>query len=46
MDYETFDRLHKSEPLLFALAMEVFLDRGRIAVQESSREELTIPFQI
>lgn len=42
MNYETFDRLHKSEPLLFSLAMELFLDRGRIAIQESSREELTI----
>ena len=42
MNYETFDRLHKSEPLLFSLAMERFLDRGRIAIQESSREELTI----
>lgn len=42
MDYETFDRLHKSNPLLFSLAMEIFLDKGRIAVQESGREELTI----
>ncbi len=42
MDYETFDRLHKSNPLLFSLAMELFMDKGRIAVQESSREELTI----
>lgn len=42
MDYETFDRLHKSDPLLLALAMEVFLDKGRTAVQESSSEELTI----
>ena len=22
MDFETFDRLHKSDPLLFSLAME------------------------
>lgn len=42
MNYETFDQLHKGEPLLFSLAMELFLDKGRIAVQESSREELTI----
>ncbi len=42
MDYETFDRLHKNNPLLFSLAMELFLDKGRIAIQESSREELTI----
>ncbi len=42
MDYETFDRLHKSDPLLFSLAMELFLDKGRIAVQESGREALTI----
>ncbi len=35
MDFETFDRLHKSDPLLFSLAMEVFLDKGRVAVQES-----------
>ena len=28
--------------LLFSLAMEIFLDKGRIAIQESSREELTI----
>ena len=42
MDYETFDRLHKRDPLLFSLAMEIFLDKGRIAVQQSSNEELTI----
>lgn len=42
MDYETSDRLHRSNPLLFSLAMEIFLDKGRIAIQESSREELTI----
>ena len=42
MDYETFDRLHKRDPLLFSLAMEIFMDKGRIAVQESSHEELTI----
>lgn len=42
MDYETFDRLHKSNPLLFSLAMEIFMDKGRIAIQESGREELTI----
>lgn len=42
MDFETFDRLHKSDPLLFSLAMEVFLDKGRVAVQESGSEELTI----
>lgn len=42
MDYETFDRLHKSNPLLFSLAMEIFLDKGRTTVQESTTEELTI----
>ena len=42
MDYETFNQLHKSDPLLFSLAMEIFLDNGRIAVQKSSQEELTI----
>lgn len=42
MDYETFDRLHKSSPLMFSLAMEIFLDKGRIAVLENSNEELTI----
>ncbi len=42
MNYESFDRLHKRDPLLFSLAMEIFLDKGRIAVQESSDEELTI----
>lgn len=42
MDYETFDRLHKSNPLLFSLAMEIFMEKGRIAIQESGREELTI----
>ncbi len=42
MDYETFDQLHRSNPMLFSLAMEVFLDKGRTAVQESTSEELTI----
>lgn len=42
MDFETFDRLYKSDPLLFSLAMEVFLDKGRVATLESSSEELTI----
>ena len=42
MDYETFDRLHKSDPLLFSLAMEIFMDKGRIAIEKSSDEELTI----
>ena len=42
MNYETFDQLHKSNPLLFSLAMEIFLDKGRITVLENSREELTI----
>jgi len=41
MDYETFDRLHKSNPLLFSLAMEIFLDKGRIAILESGRDDLT-----
>ncbi len=42
MDYETFDQLHRSDPMLFSLAMEVFLDKGRMAIQESTSEELTI----
>ena len=42
MDYAAFDQLHKSDPLLFSLAMEIFLDKGRTAVQESTTEELTI----
>ena len=42
MNYETFDRLHKSNPLLFSLAMEIFLDKGRITVLDNSSEELTI----
>lgn len=41
MDYETFDRLHKSNPLLFSLAMESFLDKGRIAILESGQSDLT-----
>lgn len=41
MDYETFDRLHKRDPLLFSLAMEIFLDKGRIAILESERDDLT-----
>ena len=43
MDFETFDRLHKSDPLLFSLAMEVFLDKGRVAVQAVSYTHLTLP---
>ena len=42
MDYAAFDQLHKSDPLLFSLAMEIFLDKGRTAVQECTTEELTI----
>lgn len=42
MEYEAFDQLHKRDPLLFSLAMELFLDKGRIAVQESGREALAI----
>ena len=42
MDYAAFDQRHKSDPLLFSLAMEIFLDKGRTAVQESTTEELTI----
>lgn len=41
MDYETFDDLHKRDPLLFSLAMELFLDKGRIDILESGQEELT-----
>ncbi len=41
MDYEIFDRLHKQDPLRFSLAMEVFLDKGRIAILESGRDNLT-----
>lgn len=41
MDYETFDRLHKHSPLMFSLAMEIFLDQGRLVIQESGRDELT-----
>ncbi len=41
MDYETFDRLHKQDPLRFSLAMEIFLDKGRIATLESGRDNLT-----
>ncbi len=40
MDYETFDRLHKHSPLMFSLAMEIFLDQGRIAILKSGRDEL------
>lgn len=29
MDFETFDRLYKSNPVVFTLAMEIFLDKGR-----------------
>ena len=42
MDYETFDRFHRRDPLLFSLAMEIFLDKGRIAALESGSEDLTI----
>lgn len=40
MNYETFDRLHKNNPLLFSLAMEIFLEKGRIAILESGHDDL------
>ena len=40
MDYETFDRLHKHDPIMFSMAMEIFLENGRIAIQESGRLDL------